>query len=202
MGGKGGSGCWQLSILVVPNWWYRRTFAFSLHFGGPPPWGGVGWEEGEAPLPPGTDGQDGKGRTDRGVGGAKPPRQNKHYRCKYLFTGDGLSLNSDIEMRNSRLVILREVDGQHVLSVHFFFHIFDCWSVVKLTCLCVRSWAALGTYVGALGRSWGLCGRSWPLLGPLWAALGGLRPKSGPNPSRSRPTREPGVRSPRRKFIS
>ena len=60
--------------------------------------------------------------------------------------------------------------------------------------LCVRSWAALGAYVGGLGpllepmlavlgRSWRLCWRSWaalgayvggpgPLLGPMLAVLG------------------------------
>ena len=31
--------------------------------------------------------------------------------------------------------------------------------------LCVRSWAALGAYVGDLGRSLGLFGRSWAVLG-------------------------------------
>ena len=38
--------------------------------------------------------------------------------------------------------------------------------------LCVRSWAALGAYVGGLGRSWDLCWRSWAVLGPLRAVLG------------------------------
>ena len=44
--------------------------------------------------------------------------------------------------------------------------------------LCVRSWAALGAYVGGLGAVWrpmlailGLYGRSWAALG---ASVGGL----------------------------
>ena len=54
--------------------------------------------------------------------------------------------------------------------------------------LCVRSWAALGAYVGGLGpllepmlavlgRSWGLCWRSWAALG---AYVGGLGLLLGP----------------------
>ena len=39
--------------------------------------------------------------------------------------------------------------------------------------LCMRSWAALGAYVG----SWGLCGRSWAALG---ASVGGLGSLLGP----------------------
>ena len=49
--------------------------------------------------------------------------------------------------------------------------------------LCVRSWAALGAFVGGpgpllwpllavLGRSWGSAGGLWPLLGPILAVLG------------------------------
>ena len=54
----------------------------------------------------------------------------------------------------------REVEGQHVFSLICIFDIFDRWSIVKLTGLCVRSRAALGAYVGGVGRSWGLYGRS------------------------------------------
>ena len=93
--------------------------------------------------------------------------------------------------------------------MYFVFYIVDGWSVVKLTGLRVRSWAAFGTYVGGLGallgpmlavvgRSWALMGGLEPLLGPLcpvlgcswslcwrsWAALGtyvgGLGPLLGP----------------------
>ena len=74
--------------------------------------------------------------------------------------------------------------------------------------LCVRSWAALGAFVGGLapswgllwavlGRSWGLCWRSWAALGPVKSVLGrkvalartgkrswqGIRPESGPGSS-------------------
>ena len=80
-----------------------------------------------------------------------------------------------------------KVDGQNVLSMYFVFYIVDGWSVVKLTGLRARSWAALETYVGGLGvllgpmlavlgRSWGLCVRSWAALG---AYLGGLGPLLG-----------------------
>ena len=58
-------------------------------------------------------------------------------------TSDGLSLNSDRERRDSRFVVVRIVDGQHVLSMYLFFYIFDQWSVAKLTgsifCLCIFS---------------------------------------------------------------
>ena len=94
----------------------------------------------------------------------------------------------------------REVDGQHVFSLIFFFDVFDGWSIVKLTGLCGwlrsllgplcavlgRSWAlcwrsggGLGTYVGDLELLLGLYGRSWAALGAsisglgcTWAALG------------------------------
>ena len=75
----------------------------------------------------------------------------------------------------------REVDG-------------PVWVVLgRFGGLCVRSWAALGTFVGGpgpllwpllavsgrswasaggLGPSWGLCWRSWAAPGALWAVLG------------------------------
>ena len=56
----------------------------------------------------------------------------------------------------------REVDGQYALSLHLCLYIFDRWSDVKLTGICVWSWTALGASVGGLV----------PLLGPLHAVLG------------------------------
>ena len=50
--------------------------------------------------------------------------------------------------------------------------------------LCVRSWAALGAYVGGPGPSWAEVGGPGLLLAPMLAVLGRLGPKSGPGPSR------------------
>ena len=82
----------------------------------------------------------------------------------------------------------REVDGQHVFSLIFFRHLrwmvdrevdWPVWVVLGRSWgLCVRSWAALGAYVGGLGavlgpmlailgRSWGSTGGPGPILGPL-----------------------------------
>ena len=55
--------------------------------------------------------------------------------------------------------------------------------------LCVRSWAALGAYVGGLGAvlvPWlgpvsAILGPMFAILGPLLAVLGCLGPKSGRN---------------------
>ena len=93
----------------------------------------------------------------------------------------------------------REVDGQHVLSLHFcLLHLrsmvgFEVdgplWVVLgRFRGLCGWSWEGLGTSVGGLepllgpmlvllGRSWGLCGRSWATLG---VPVGGLKPLLGP----------------------
>ena len=94
---------------------------------------------------------------------------------------------------------MRDVDRQHVLSLHFVFYIFDRWSDVKLTDLCGWSWDGLRASVGGLnpllgpllvvlGRSWGyvgdlglllgLCGRSRVALGP---SVGGLGPLLEPS---------------------
>ena len=83
----------------------------------------------------------------------------------------------------------REVDGQHVLSLIFVLRHFrwmvdrevdgPVWVVLGRSWdLCVRSWAALGAYVGGpgavlgpilaiLGRSWASRGGPGPLLGSL-----------------------------------
>ena len=44
-----------------------------------------------------------------------------------------LSLYSDIVSGQSQSAIGPKVDGQHVLSMCFFFYIVDGWSIVKLT---------------------------------------------------------------------
>ena len=80
----------------------------------------------------------------------------------FTYTSDGLPLNSDREFGSSRFVFAREIDGHHALSMPVVFYPFACWSVVKLTGLCVRSWAALRVYVGGLGA----------VLGPMLAVLG------------------------------
>ena len=84
---------------------------------------------------------------------------------------------------------MREVDGQHVLSMYFFFYIFDGWSIVKLTGsmfffdVFLRHFRWMvdrevdGPVWVVLGRSWGLCVRSWAALG---AYVGGLGAVLGP----------------------
>ena len=61
--------------------------------------------------------------------------------------------------------------------MYFVFYIYDVLSVVKLTGLCVRSWATFGTYVGGLGA---LLGPMLAVLGRSWALMGGLEPLLGP----------------------
>ena len=73
----------------------------------------------------------------------------------------------------------REVDG-------------PVWVVLgRFGGLCVRSWAALGAFVGGpgpllwpllavLGRSWASAGGPGPLLGPLYAVLAALGRLVGP----------------------
>ena len=89
-----------------------------------------------------------------------------------------------------RLLVGREVDGQHVFSLYLFFYVFDCWSDAKLSGRCGWSWVPLGASAGGiepllgplwavLGYSWRLCGRSWPLLGPQWAVLAALEASIG-----------------------
>ena len=88
----------------------------------------------------------------------------------------------------------RQVDRQHVVSLILLFDIFRCmvdrevdwpaWVVLGRSWdLCMRSWAALGAYVGGPGPSWAEVGGPEPLLGPMLAVLGRLGPKSGPGPS-------------------
>ena len=60
----------------------------------------------------------------------------------------------------------REVDGQHVFSLIFFFDIFDGWSIVKLTgsmlffdfFFDIFDWRSVVKLTG-------LCRWSWPVLG-------------------------------------
>ena len=89
----------------------------------------------------------------------------------------------------------REVDGQHVFSLIFFFDVFDGWSIVKLmgSMFFLRIFLHFfrwmvglevdGPLGVVLGGSKGLCGWSWaaprasvggpgPLSGPLWVVLG------------------------------
>jgi hypothetical protein len=61
--------------------------------------------------------------------------------------------------------------------MYVFFWMFDGWSVIKLTGLCVRSWAALGVYVGGLGA---VFGSMLAISGRFGAAMGGPGPLSGP----------------------
>ena len=51
----------------------------------------------------------------------------------YIQTGIGLSLQSDVVSGQSQSAIGPNVDGQHVLSMRFFFYMFDGWSIVKFT---------------------------------------------------------------------
>ena len=50
----------------------------------------------------------------------------------YIYTSEDLSLYSDRVKWSSRLVFGPKVDGQHALSMYFFFYIFDRWSIVML----------------------------------------------------------------------
>ena len=82
----------------------------------------------------------------------------------------------------------REVDGQHVFSLIFFFRhfrwMFDrevdgpVWVILGRSWdLCVRSWAALGAYVGGLGA---VLGPILAILGRSSASTGGPGPLLGP----------------------
>ena len=80
-----------------------------------------------------------------------------------------------------------EADGQHVFSLVFLRHVrwmvdrevdWPEWVVLGRSWgLCVRSWAALGAYVGGLAAVFG------PMLAILscsWASTGGPGPPLGP----------------------
>ena len=82
----------------------------------------------------------------------------------------------------------REVDGQHVFSLIGFFRHFrwmvdrevdrHVWVVLGRSWdLCVRSWAALGAYVGGLGA---ILGPMLAILSCSWASTGGPGPLLGP----------------------
>ena len=117
------------------------------------------------------------------------------YICVYIYiyihiihTRVDLSLYSDRVKWSSRLVFVRSVDGQHVLSMWCCFFISDWWLDVKLKGVCGWSWAVLRACVAGLGsllgplravlsHSWGLCWWSWMALG---ASEGGLGQLLGP----------------------
>ena len=82
----------------------------------------------------------------------------------------------------------REVDGQHALSLIYFFDILDgcperdvdgpVWVILgRSGGLCVRSWVALGAYVGGLGA---VLGPILAILGGSWASTGVPGPLWGP----------------------
>ena len=67
-----------------------------------------------------------------------------------------------------------KVEGQHVLSMYFFFFFFDLWSIVKLRGLLGRSLGLLGLSLASLEASWGALQASWTSLGPVLGHLGTL----------------------------
>ena len=83
-----------------------------------------------------------------------------------------------------------KVDGQHVLSMYFFFYVFDGWSIVKLTGsmffldLFLRHlrWMVDREVDGpvwvVVGHSWGLSVRSWAALGAYVGGVGAVLGRS------------------------
>ena len=67
-----------------------------------------------------------------------------------------------------------KVEGQHVLSMYFFFCFFDWWSIVKLRGLLGRSLGLLGLSLASLEAPWGALEASWTSLGPVLGHLGAL----------------------------
>ena len=78
---------------------------------------------------------------------------------------DGQHVVLDIFLRRFRWLVDREVDGPVLVVLG------RCWG------LCVRSWAALGAYVGGLGA---VLGPMLAILGCCWASTGGHGPLLGP----------------------
>ena len=100
----------------------------------------------------------------------------------------------------------REVDGQHVLSLHFcllyvrlmveFEVDGPLWVVLgRFRGLCGWSWSGLGASVGGLGP---LSGPMWAVLGCLGASVGSLGKGSGRQVAQIREGKRSGKRSGRK----